>query len=294
MTEGYADADGVRLFFVEEGSGPLVLMLHGFPEISFSWRHQLPPVAEAGFRAVAFDLPGFGRSDKPDVVYDIHWIADRIAAGIRSLGHDRAVIVGHDWGGLLVWPFARLHPELVAGVVGLNTPDLPRPPIPPTRYVAERGNERNNYILFFQERDKPEEVFAADPEGFLRAFFQGPATVHKEVFTDEVVQVYVDAFSPPGAIGPPLEYYRNMDRNWELLEPVAGTKVTVPCLMITAEGDPVLHPGLAEGMEERVPDLETVLIRDCGHWTQQEKPEEVSAHLVRYLTNLRDTRGPWS
>lgn len=283
----------MKLFFVEGGHGPLVLLIHGFPEISYSWRHQMQPLADAGFRAVAIDLPGFGRSDKPEVAYDIEWVSARLAALIGALGHERAVVVGHDWGGLLAWPFARLYPDLVAGVVGLNTPDLPRPPIPPTRYIAQRGNERNNYILFFQERGKPEEVFAADPEGFLRAFYEGPATVNKEVFTDDVVKVYVEAFSPPGAIGPPLDYYRNMDRNWELLEPVAGRLVEVPCLMITAEGDPVLHPGLAVGMSERVPDLETVLIRDCGHWTQQERPDEVSAHLVRYATRLRTTRGPW-
>jgi len=161
----------VKLFFVEGGHGPLVLLIHGFPEISYSWRHQMQPLADAGFRAVAIDLPGFGRSDKPEVAYDIEWVSARLAALIGALGHERAVVVGHDWGGLLAWPFARLYPDLVAGVVGLNTPDLPRPPIPPTRYIAQRGNERNNYILFFQERGKPEEVFAADPEGFLRAFY---------------------------------------------------------------------------------------------------------------------------
>lgn len=293
MTEGYVVAGGPRLFYLEEGKGPLVLFLHGFPETSFSWRHQLGPVGEAGFRAVAIDLPGYGRSDKPDVTYDIHWVTDRIADVITGLGYERAVVVGHDWGGLIAWPFARLHAGRVAGVVGLNTPDLPRTPVPPTRYIADRGNDKHNYVLFFQERGKPEELFEADPEGVLRSFYQGWSAKHPEAFSDDVVKVYVDAFAPKGAATPPLEYYRNMDRNWELLAPVADAKIEVPCLMITAEDDPVLHPGLAVGMEERVPDLETVLVRDCGHWTQQEQPAEVTAHLVRYLTNLREARGPW-
>ena len=283
---GYAVANGIRLFYVEEGSGPLVLFLHGFPEYSYSWRYQLGPVADAGFRAVAIDLPGYGRSDKPDVDYDVEWVNRCLADLITGLGHERAVIVGHDFGGLLAWPFARRYPGLTAGIVGLNTPDLPRPPVPWTVYIRESGASQNDYVLQFQRRGPAEELFERDPEGFLRFFFTGPATVKKEVFTDEVIAAYVDIFKMKGAITPPLEYYRNLDRNWDLTEDLADLKVDVPCLMITAEGDPVLHPGLAKGMDARVPDLETVLIEDCGHWTQQEQPEETNEHLLSYLGRL--------
>ena len=283
---GYAVANGIRLFYVEEGTGPLVLFLHGFPEYSYSWRYQLGPVADAGFRAVAIDLPGYGRSDKPDVEYDVEWVNRCIADLITGLGHERAVIVGHDFGGLLAWPFARRYPGLTAGIVGLNTPDLPRPPVPWTVYIRESGASQNDYVLQFQRRGPAEELFERDPEGFLRFFFTGPATVKKEVFTDSVIAAYVDIFKMKGAITPPLEYYRNLDRNWDITEDLADIKVEVPCLMITAVGDPVLHPGLAKGMEERVPDLETVLIEDCGHWTQQEQPEETNEHLLRYLKRL--------
>lgn len=286
MRFGYARANGIRLFYVEEGQGPLVLFLHGFPEYSYSWRNQIGSVAGAGFRAVAIDLPGYGRSDKPDVDYDVVWVNRCIADAIVGLGHDWAILVGHDWGGLLSWPFARMYPELTAGVVGVNTPDLPRPPVPPTIYIRESGASQNDYILQFQKRGAAEDVFEKDPAGFLRFFFTGPACVKKEVFTDEVLAAYLDVFKMKGAITPPLEYYRNLDRNWDLTEDLADVKVEVPCLMITAEGDPVLHPGLAEGMEERVPDLETVLITDCGHWTQQEQPEETNRHLLAYLERL--------
>ncbi len=283
---GYAVANGIRLFYVEEGSGPLVLFLHGFPEYSYSWRYQLGPVAEAGFRAVAIDLPGFGRSDKPDVDYDVEWVNRCVADLITGLGHEQAVLVGHDFGGLLAWPFARMYPGLTAGIVGVNTPDLPRPPVPWTVYIRESGASQNDYVLQFQRRGPAEELFERDPEQFLRFFFTGPATVKKEVFTDAVIAAYVDIFKMKGAITPPLEYYRNLDRNWDLTEDLAHKKVGVPCLMITAEGDPVLHPGLAKGMEARVPDLETVLIEDCGHWTQQEQPEQTNKHLVSYLERL--------
>jgi len=289
LNVGYLVANGIRLFYVEEGSGPLVLLLHGFPEYSYSWRHQLGPLAEEGFRAVALDLPGYGRSDKPDASYNVLWINSVIAAAIGALGHERAVVAGHDWGGLLAWPFARMHPDRTAGVIGLNTPDLPRPPVPPTVYIRESGASQNDYVLQFQKRGPAEELFDKDPEGFLRFFFTGPACVRKEVFTDAVIAAYLDPLLIKGAITPPLEYYRNMDLNWDLTEDIADLKVEVPCLMISAEGDPVLHPGLTTGMEERVPDLTKVLIKDCGHWTQQEQPEETTGHMLQYLKTLE----PW-
>ena len=217
MTTGYVAANGIRIFYVEEGEGPLVLLCHGFPELSYSWRNQMAPLAEAGFRAVAIDLPGYGRSDKPDVTYDVEWLCECLAGVIGGLGAERAVVVGHDWGGLLAWPLARLHPEKVAGVIGVNTPDTPLPPVPPTEYFRRQGSNKHSYILEFQKRDEPEAFFEADTKAALELFFKGPVTTHPEVFTDEVMQVYVDAFSAKGAMTPPLEYYRNIDRNWELM-----------------------------------------------------------------------------
>lgn len=283
-------ANGIRVFYVAEGEGPLVLLLHGFPELSYSWRNQMSPLAEASYRAVAIDLPGYGRSDKPDATYDVLWLTACIAAVIKNLGAQRAVVAGHDWGGLLAWPFARLYPDRTAGVIGINTPDLPRPPVAPTEFLRQGGAGIHSYILEFQKRGEPEAMFENDIRAGLELFFKGPVTKRREVFTDEVMQVYVDAFSPTGAMTPPLEYYRNLDRNWELTEDIAETALELPCLMILAADDPVLHPGLAEGMEERVPNLTKVLIEDCGHWTQQERPAETTAHMIDYLKSLE----PWS
>ncbi|MFN2594426.1 MAG: alpha/beta fold hydrolase [Actinomycetota bacterium] len=285
MEKGFVTANGIRVFYVAEGDGPLVLLCHGFPEAWFSWRHQLTPIAEAGFRAVAIDLPGYGLSDKPDTNYDVVWLCECLAGVIEGLGHERAVMVGHDWGGLLVWPFARLHPDRTAAVIGLNTPDLPRFPIPPTELFAQMG-DTFQYILNFQERGAMEARFESDPRQFLTLFYLG-AAVKREVFTDDVIDRYLAYFEPLGAITPPLEYYRNMDRSWELTEHIADVKVEVPSLMISAAGDPVLSPSMADGMEERVLDLERVLIEDCGHWTQQEQPEATTKHITDFLGRLR-------
>jgi microsomal epoxide hydrolase/non-specific protein-tyrosine kinase len=281
MKERYVVANRVRLFCVEAGAGPLVLLVHGWPEFWWSWRHQLPALAEAGYRAVAVDLPGYGRSDKPDVVYDEHWVNQCLAGLVQALGAERAVVVGHDWGGLLVWPFARRYPELTAGVVGVNTPDLPRMPIPPVQFMRSRS-DRPNYIVQFQERGPAEWFLSADVRAWLTSVFRGPATHRREVFGDDVIDRYVDQFLPLGAVGPPLEYYRNFDRNWELAGSLPES-VAAPALMVMASHDPVLTPTLAEGMEARVPDLHKVLIEDCGHWTQQEQPERFNAVLLEWL-----------
>jgi pimeloyl-ACP methyl ester carboxylesterase len=287
--DGFIVANGIRLYSVERGEGPLVLLCHGFPEFWYSWRHQIGPLADGGFRVVALDLPGYGRSDKPDVSYDVRWLTECLSGAIEGLGHERAVLAGHDWGGLLVWPFARMYPQRTAGVIGLNTPDLPRTPIPTTELLRQIDSNNTRYILEFQERGRAEAAFDADPHAFLDLFYVGPGCKRKDAFTQEVLDAYHAAFKPRGAITPPLEYYRNMDRNWELIEPYDDATIDLPCLMICAADDPVLHPGLAGGMEQRVPKVEVVTIEDCGHWTQQEQPEATTDHMLRYLKSL----DPW-
>jgi pimeloyl-ACP methyl ester carboxylesterase len=288
MKERYVVTNRVRLFCVEAGRGPMVLLLHGWPEFWWSWRHQLPALAAAGYRAVAVDLPGYGRSDKPAVTYDEHWVNQCLAGLIQALGAERAVIVGHDWGGLLAWPFARRYPELTAGVVGVNTPDLPRLPMPPVQFM--RQLPRPNYIVQFQARG-PAEWFLADVRGWLESVFLGPATHRKDAFPDDVIDRYVEQFLPLGAVTPPLEYYRNFDRNWELAADLPE-QVLAPALQVMAEHDPVLSPALADGMEARVPNLHKVLIEDCGHWTQQEQPDRLNQALIDWLrTTVSRTQG---
>lgn len=289
MQRRYIVANGVRLHALEAGDGPLVLFCHGFPQLAWSWRHQLEAVSAAGYRAVAVDMPGYGRSDKPDVTYDVVWLAETLAGAVAALGHERAVVVGHDWGGAVVWPLARLHPDRIAGVVGVNMPDLPHTPIPPVELLASMRPERPNYIVQFQEPSAPEFFIELDVRGFLEMMFRTRTTVNVDAFPDDVLDVYEQAFAPLGAITPPLEYYRNLDRNWELTADLADVTIDVPCLMIVADGDPVLTPAMADGMEARVPDLHRVTVENCGHYTPEERPEAVNEALVEHLGRL----GEW-
>jgi pimeloyl-ACP methyl ester carboxylesterase len=290
MRERYVVTNGIRLFCFEAGppDGPLVLLLHGFPELAFSWRHQVDALGAAGYHVVAPDLPGYGRSDKPDVVYDSEWVNACLVGLVPALGHDRAVVAGHDWGGLLVWTMVRRYPERIAGVIGVNTPDLPRPAMPPVQLLRQIFVDTPIYIIQFQERGLAEWVFSwgRGADDFVEMIFRAAGTQNLEAFSDDVLDVYKEAFRPAGALTPPIEYYRNMDRNWELTADIAERTVDVPCLMISAEHDPVLTPAMAEGMEERVPDLEKVVIANCGHWTQQERPDETNAAMLRYLDRL--------
>jgi len=289
MRERFVVTNGIRLFCFESGpaDGPLVLLFHGFPELAYSWRHQVDALGAAGYHVVAPDLPGYGRSDKPDVTYDSEWVNACLVGLVDAFGHERAVIAGHDWGGLLVWTMVRRHPERIAGVIGVNTPDLPRSPMPPVQVLRQIFVDTPIYIIQFQDPGVAEWVFSwgRGADDFIDMIFG--ATAHNpDAFGPEELEFYKQAFRPAGALTPPIEYYRNMDRNWELTADVADRKVEVPCLMIMAENDPVLTPMMAEGMEERVPDLEKVLIRDCGHWTQQERPQETTDAMRAYLDRL--------
>jgi pimeloyl-ACP methyl ester carboxylesterase len=289
----YVTTNGIRLFCLEAGppAGPLVLLLHGFPELAYSWRYQVAALGEAGFHVVAPDLPGYGRSDKPDVTYDCDWIDATLMGVVDAYGADRVVIAGHDWGGILVWTMARQYPDRIAGVIGVNTPDLPRSPVPPVALLRQIFVDTPIYIIQFQERGIAEWVLGTWGRGsddFVEMIF-GATTQNADACPPDVLDVYKDAFRPQGALTPPIEYYRNLDRNWELTAAIADRKIEVPCLMISAADDPVLTPAMTAGMEERVPNLDRVVIEQCGHWTQQERPAETSAAMLAYLQKL----DPW-
>jgi pimeloyl-ACP methyl ester carboxylesterase len=289
MRSRYVTTNGIRLYCLEAGppDGPLVMMLHGFPELAYSWRHQVAALGAAGFHAVAPDLPGYGRSDKPDVTYDCEWIDSTLVGVADALGHDRFVVAGHDWGGILVWIMARQYPARIAGVIGVNTPDLPRSPIPPVQMLRQIFVDTPIYIIQFQERGVAEWVLSwgRGADDFVEMIF-GATAAEDNALSPEALEVYKDAFRPAGALTPPIEYYRNMDRNWELTAPIADRVIDVPCLMISADRDPVLTPAMTVGMEERVPNLERVIIENCGHWTQQERPRETSDAMLSYLRRL--------
>jgi pimeloyl-ACP methyl ester carboxylesterase len=305
----------IALSVHEAGRGPAVVLCHGFPELAYSWRHQLPALAEAGFRAIAPDQRGYGGSDRPEPVeaYDVHHLTGDLAGLLDALDLERAVFAGHDWGGLVVWAMAALHPARVAGVVGVNTPNLPRAPARPTSLMRAMvgGRDEKMYILWFQEPGVADRVLAestrlvfeklmrrgASPsEAAERAARMGfePGDLNPfrrlaeipdfgaALLSPEELDVYVRTFERTGFTGG-IHWYRNFDRNWETAPAVGSTRIEVPCLMVTAEWDPVLRPEMAAGMGALIPDLETVLVPECGPWTQQERPEELNRILVDWL-----------
>jgi pimeloyl-ACP methyl ester carboxylesterase len=297
----------------EAGSGPAVVFSHGFPELAYSWRRQFPPLVEAGFHAIAPDQRGYGGSDRPQGSerYDIHHLTSDLVALLDALGVDRAVFVGHDWGGFVTWAMPILHPDRVLGVVGVNTPYLPRTPVPPTQLMraAVGGVDERMYIVWFQQPGVAEAHL--DPrarvvfdrlmrhplppaEAMQRALAGGVLdlnpfrrideleTTTAPLLPPEELDVFVRAFERTG-FGGGIDWYRNFDRNWETAPQVGVAKIEVPSLMITAEWDMALRPELAAGMPALVPDLEMHQIARCGHWTQQEQPDELNRILVDWL-----------
>ncbi len=289
-------------------AGLPVLLLHGWPELARSWKNQVKPLAAAGFRIIAPDLRGFGGSDAPGDVaaYGIDTIIADMTGLLDALGHERAVWAGHDWGGLIVWPAAVLVPDRVAGVIGVNTPHLPRPPLSPLDLLVQRFGE-DHYFNRFQQEGLAESLFEGREDDFFAFIFTRlpgrlPAQSQAEMthllklfaaFDPAHVQEsriavpaaerahYAAAYKKSGFRGG-INYYRNVTANWRRM---AGVDLTVrqPALMIGAEHDPYLPPVFMDGMEERVPDLQKHIIKGCGHWTQWEAPDELTALMIAWL-----------
>jgi epoxide hydrolase A/B len=316
FTHRRVDTNGITMHVVEAGSGFPVLLCHGFPEIWYSWRHQLRALAAAGFRAIAPDQRGYGETDAPQAIdaYTVHHLVGDLTGLLDALGIEAAAIVGHDWGGLVVWQMALLAAHRVAAVVGVNTPFFPRLPAPPTLMMRAVAQGNFHYILYFQEPGVADAELNRDVRRTLRGFYQeipkeiieanqdAPAGVigpqggglldrlpdgpHGSFLTADDFDVFARAFERTGFTGG-LNWYRNFDRNWELTAYLSGAKVAQPALMITAELDPVLRPEMADGMSAWVPNLrDPILIRGSGHWTQQEKPAEVNQALIGFLKTL--------
>lgn len=313
--ETTVDGQAVRLSAYEavpdggaDPSRPAVVFSHGFPELAYTWRHQLSAVAAAGFHAIAIDQRGYGSSSRPEAIrdYDIFHLTGDLVAVLDDIGAAQGVFVGHDWGGFVVWQMPLLHPERTAGVVGLNTPYIPRFPMAPTELFRMVGGD-NHYILYFQEPGvadaalaenvdvvftnmmrrsiDPERIRAtgADASNFVEAVVNAPV-MGETMHTPEEHQVFVDTFTATGFTGG-LNWYRNFDHNWEATPQLDGARIDgIPCLMITAAWDPVLVPAMAAGMPDVVGDLEMHEIAECGHWTQQEHPEETNRLLTDFLT----------
>jgi len=310
VTSAGAREPGITLSVHEAGQGPAIVFCHGFPELAYSWRHQVQAVAAAGFRAIAPDQRGYGGSDAPEAIeaYGMAELTGDLVGLLDALGVERAVFVGHDWGGFVAWAMPVMHPERTAGVIGVNTPYMPFPTTDVLRHMF--GDDERLYILWFQQPGVAEAVLDRDPrlvfekmmrrgvgggsssmaraarEGGDANPFRRLATMEPRgavLLSDAEIDVYARAYAARGFRGG-INWYRNVDRNRERFPDVSTRPIALPCLMITAEWDAALPPALAEAMPGVCSDLEMHMIPECGHWTQQEKPEELNRLLVDWLT----------
>lgn len=285
----------VDLATYETGTGPAVIMLHGFPELAYSWRNQFPAIARAGFRAIAYDQRGYGRSSRPERVEDYsleHLVADVVGL-MDVLGLESSVVVGHDWGSIVAWSAALLEPQRVRAVASLNVPYRGWCcGFPTTEYIRAHLTDRFEYVLAFQEPGVTEAQFMHDPDGWLRAMLRrGGGDL--SFLTEEVLGVYRDALVAGGLTGP-LNFYRNIDHNAATTAHLAGAPVTQPSLMLAADNDPILPASLTDGMERWIDDLDVRIIDDCGHWSQQEQPAAVNRRLVAFLDGLTREEDRWT
>ncbi len=301
---------GISLALHELGAGPAVVFCHGFPELGFSWRHQLGPVAAAGFRAIAPDQRGYGGSSRPERIEDYRLVelcAD-LAGLLDALALERAVFVGHDWGGMVAWGMAVLHPERTLGVAGVCTPYLAMGGLDPLRARVD-GEVERHYVLWFQEPGRAERVMDAQvrlifeklmrrgvprEQAAQRMLRDGKLDMNpfrdlaalepqsEPCVSQGELEVYVAAFESSGFRGG-INWYRNIERNAREVPELGKRVLEIPCLMLTAEWDAALPPELAEGMRALCPDLELHQIERAGHWVQQERPEPVNALLCDWL-----------
>ncbi len=316
------ETNGIAMHIAEAGEGPTVVLCHGFPESWYSWRHQLTALAEAGFHAVAPDMRGYGQTEAPEAIdqYTLFHLTGDMVGLCQALGAEQAVIAGHDWGAPVAWHCALLRPDLFRAVIGLSVPFIPRAGFRPTTIMPQDETDFF-YQLYFQTPGVAEEELSRDPRTTIRQVFysaSGDAPRGSEEATaaligmvprdggllsrtrdpetlpawlsENDIDFYAGEFARTGFRGG-LNWYRNIDRNWELLAPFTGAKVSVPALYMAGDRDLVIG---FRGLDKLIPNLklfvpglcETVMLPGCGHWTQQERAEDVNRAMIGFVRSL--------
>lgn len=317
ITERTIATNGVQLRTVEAGEpgAPLVVLAHGFPELAYSWRHQIPALAAAGYHVLAPDQRGYGGSSRPDDIaaYNIAELSADVMGLLDDVGAERAVLIGHDWGAPVAWNSAQLHPNRVAAVVGLSVPPVPRAQVPPTQAFRMLFGDNFFYMLYFQEPGVADAELNGDPGKTIRRMIGGlrppddqaaglrmirpgpegfierlpePDGLPDWISTEELDH-YIAEFARTGFTGG-LNWYRNLDRNWEILADPPAATISVPALFAAGTADPV--GGFMR--RDRATEVVTgpyreVMIEGAGHWLQQECPEQVNKVILDFLTSVQ-------
>lgn len=306
--------NGIRMHVATQGEGPLVVLCHGWPELGYSYRHQLSALAAAGFRAVAPDMRGYGQTDAPDDVaaYTICHLVGDIVGLVAALGESSAFVVGHDWGAPVAWACAQMRPDLFKAVAAMSVPHRGRAPADPLAMLRESGHG-DYYLCYFQEPGVAEAELERDVRTTLRKVltgtldpehrddplrvrpgggFLGPRRAPERLpawLTEADLDVFVTAYQRTGFRGG-LSWYRNLSRNWELTAPWHGAKITQPALFIAGSRDPVNAGRRGEqalaNMRVMVPGVRVQIFEGAGHWIQQERPREVNDALIAFLRSV--------
>lgn len=318
-THRFVETNRIRMQVAEQGTGPTVLMCHGWPESWYSWRHQMTALAEAGFHVVAPDQRGYGQTDGPEPIeaYNVLQLVGDLVGLVNEMGGEPVVIVGHDWGAPVAWHAALLRPDLFRALALLSVPYLPRTPVQPTPALRAMAGDKNFYQLYFQEPGKVESELDEDPrrsiatmlysasgdapenERWRYLFEKNERFIESGVLpkklppwlSEQDLDFYAGEFKRTGFRGG-INWYRNIDRNWELTPFLEGAKISQPTIFIAGDLDPVIPmtggvQGAYAALDITVADLRRKeLIPGAGHWIQQERPNEVNQMLIEFLKSL--------
>ena len=325
VSHRFVETNGLRMHLVEQGTGPLMLLCHGFPELWYSWRYQFPALAQAGYHVVAPDLRGYGQTDQPSAIEAytlLHLVGDLVGL-LDVLGERQAILVGHDWGSVLAWHAALMRPDRFPALITKSSPYLPRGPlhgaratVPPTQSWRQSFGDHFFYQTYFLQPGVAEAEFERDVRTTMRRFLYGLSgdappserwhpivpgsqasalnsagnpTSLPSWLTEADLDVYTAEFERTGFRGG-LNWYRNIDRNWELLAAYSGASITQPTLFLWGDQDPILEvAGMRRGierMQQFVPNLRQIVLPGCGHWIQEERTQEVNAAMLTFLQHL--------